>query len=280
LQICHCTVSANKTFLVKQHVESKKHQAAVERANQGTSWQPSLQEHLELHEKAPAEQSQFNAELCAALMKSDIPLFKLENEHFKKFVEKWTDYRVPDRRTLARTYMAKLYDEKLAQIRHELAACPIYVSVDETTDSMGRYVANVIVGALLPNEAGRSYVLTTSFLDQTNHATISKAVNDAMILLWPKGIRYDSVLVLLTDAAAYMKKAAVGLSVMYPKLVHVTCCAHGLHRVAEFIRDKFESVNLLVSSVKAVFVKANLRRAAFKRMLPDLPLPPEPVLSR
>jgi hypothetical protein len=40
-------------------------------------------------------------------------------------------------------------------------------------------------------------------------------------------------LLLVTDAAPYMKKAAKGLQMLYPKIIHITYLAHALHRFAE-----------------------------------------------
>lgn len=59
----------------------------------------------------------------------------------------------------------------------------------------------------------------------------------------------------LTDSAAYMICAMNGLKVLYPKMLHLTCLAHGLHRVAEFIRASFPDVNSLIANTKSVFVK-------------------------
>ena len=101
-----------------------------------------------------------------------------------------------------------------------------------------------------------------------------------MAFLWPGGVQYDNVLLFLSDAAPYLVKAGAGLKVLYPKLIHLTCLAHGLHRVAETIRVKYKDVDLLVSNVKKVFVKAPLRIQKFRELLPTLPLPPEPVLTR
>lgn len=47
------------------------------------------------------------------------------------------------------------------------------------------------------------------------------------------------------------------LKVLYPNMIHVTCAAHGLHRVAEFIRDQYDHVNKLISEVKKVLTKVN-----------------------
>ena len=57
--------------------------------------------------------------------------------------------------------------------------------------------------------------------------------------------------------------------------------AHGLHRVAEEIRQNFSSdVDRLISNVKKIVVKAALRMKNFKEIAPSLPLPPEPITTR
>lgn len=53
-------------------------------------------------------------------------------------------------------------------------------------------------------------------------------------------------------------KAMRGLQVLYPNMLHVTCFSHGLHRLCEFIRDKFKEVNALISTVKMVYVKVRI----------------------
>ena len=63
-------------------------------------------------------------------------------------------------------------------------------------------------------------------------------------------------------------------------MVHVTCAAHGLHRVAEHLRDIHPEVDSLISSVKKVFLKAPSRRQIFHDLCPNLPLPPSPVITR
>ncbi|KAH6932726.1 hypothetical protein HPB50_009047 [Hyalomma asiaticum] len=77
-----------------------------------------------------------------------------------------------------------------------------------------------------------------------------------------------------------MHKAPALLKVFYPELLHVTCLAHGLHRDCEELRKSFSSVNELIAAGKAVFLKAPSCVRAFKEQLPDVPLPPEPVVTR
>jgi len=70
------------------------------------------------------------------------------------------------------------------------------------------------------------------------------------------------------------------LKVFYPNIVHVTCVAHMLNRVAEKARELFPNVNKLINNVKKCFLKSPSRIQLNKETLPGLPLPPEPVITR
>jgi hypothetical protein len=59
--------------------------------------------------------------------------------------------------------------------------------------------------------------------------------------------------------ALYIKRASKGLSVSYPKLIHVTCVAGALHRVYETIPVLYPSVDKLVTAGKKIFVKLPAR---------------------
>jgi len=63
---------------------------------------------------------------------------------------------------------------------------------------------------------------------------------------------------IVTDVASYMVKAAKGLQVLYPKMIHAMCLAHALHRVAEEVREYYSDVDKLIVNGKKIFVKAPL----------------------
>lgn len=63
----------------------------------------------------------------------------------------------------------------------------------------------------------------------------------------------DLILLFITDAVPYMEKAAKAMQVCYPKITHVTCLAHGLHRVCEQIRVQYPNVDNLIANVKKYF---------------------------
>jgi hypothetical protein len=60
-----------------------------------------------------------------------------------------------------------------------------------------------------------------------------------MNLLWPVTVEQENVLLFVSDAASYMIKAAKALQFLYPKMIHVTCLMHALHRVAEEVRGRY-----------------------------------------
>src|SRR3978361_1849792 len=77
-----------------------------------------------------------------------------------------------------------------------------------------------------------------------------------------------------------MLKGGLNLKIFYPNLIHVTCLAHGLNRVAEQIRNQYPLVNDLISNVEKIFLKDPIRIQLYKEKLPEVPLPPEPVVTR
>ena len=178
---------------------------------------------------------------------------------------------MPDRTTHEKKYLGECYQDSLGDK-------PIWVGVDETTDAMARYVANVLIGRLDNEKYHTPCLANVVFLEKTNSATISRLVNNTLKFLC--NFDADLLKLLLSDVAAYKLKSGREQKVFYPTLLHITCLAHGLHRVCESVREMFPEVNDLVSTVKGVFVKVPSRIIIWKEVCPEVPLPPEPMLTR
>lgn len=272
-KICNVKVSSEKRFSVVQHLKTDKHIRSTARLeHKGANHVQQLVTNPKL--------SEFNAELCKALLSANIPLYKLKNTHFKNFMEKYMHRDMPDESTLRKYYVNDCYNQTMDNIRIAVQGKKIWVSIDETTDDNGRYVANVIIGTLEIDCPGKIMLLTSEVLEKVNHSTIAKLFDKSMALLWPNGDRHDDVLLLVSDAAPYMVKSASVIKVFYSKMVHITCLAHGLHRVAEEVRNMFPKVDKLISNVKKTFLKAPYRTQVFKNEAPGVNLPPEPIITR
>lgn len=63
-------------------------------------------------------------------------------------------------------------------------------------------------------------------------------------------------------------------------MIHVTCAAHGLHRIAEQVRDHFSTVDKVIANCNKVFKKAPTRVEIFKIEAPGICLPPDPIITR
>lgn len=142
-------------------------------------------------------------------------------------------------------------------------------------------MANVVVGVLDPDEeiSTQKFLLHTAELASGNHSTIARLFMDAVRIL---GDDFDSerILLFISDAAPYMVKAAKAIQVFFPKITHVTCVAHALHRVCEAVRSEYDIVDRFVANCKKVFVKAPSRQQIFRELEPDIALPPQPITTR
>ena len=61
---------------------------------------------------------------------------------------------VPDESTLRKNYVDKVFQKTKQAIRQIIGDNLIYFHVDETTDSCGRYVANLLIGTLTREKCG------------------------------------------------------------------------------------------------------------------------------
>jgi hypothetical protein len=125
--------------------------------------------------------------------------------------------------------------------------------VDEKTDSVGRFIANLSFGKLDIEVPSNPHSICSKIPDNTNHSTAARFVNDELKLLWPARI-HEEMLNLCSDAAVYKLKAATPLKAFYPNLSNFGFPAHGLQRVVEQVRANISKVNTLISMAKKVFL--------------------------
>lgn len=276
-KVCEKRIPSSKKYQIDQHVSTASHLAAKLKP---AKCRQQLLTHISSSNSDTTNKTQFNKDLCEFFVACNTPFHQLNNEVCKKFLKKYcTNQIIPEESTIRKNYLPTIYEEVLKEIRADLSNDLIWISADETTDSCGRYIANLIVGKL-SKEPSTPYLVACKVLEKTNHSTIARFINDSIKSLFPDSSMDEKICVFVSDGAPYMVKAGQALKVFYPKLLHITCLAHGLHRLAEEIRSEFSTVNKLISSTKKVFLKAPSRVQAYKERLPNVALPPEPILTR
>lgn len=273
-------VACDRKSQITQHVATDLHKKKTHQLSQTKMAQQSFKQAIQ-PETTKNEQQIFNAGLCKAFLAANISFQKLQNPELKKFLELYCGRTVPDESTLRKGYVNEEYIKIIRSIKEVVKNHYVYLIVDETTDCCGRYIANLLIGVLSSSFGGKSYLIACKQLDKTNHLTILRFVNEALMNFFrPEIVPTEKILLLLSDAATYMVKAGQQLKMLYPNLIHVTCLAHGLNRVAEEIRNQFPDVNALIGNVKKIFLKSPLRIQLYKEKLPNVNLPPEPVITR
>ena len=96
-----------------------------------------------------------------------------------------------------------------------------------------------------------------------------------MLLEILESTKASSACYCLSDAEKYMIAAGITLKSLYPKLFHVMCVAHSLHKCAMKIKSHVEDVDQLIAKVKAVTIKNKTRQAKFSAI--DYPHQPVPT---
>jgi hypothetical protein len=272
-------INCEKKHNIIQHTKTAGHHERLKKLSSQNIRQQTIKESIAT--SSSDEQKTFYSDLCNAMISSNIPLKKLDNGEFKCFLEKYCSRHIPSESTLRKNYVDSLHEEVMDELKSTISNNFIWFSVDETTDVCGRYIANLIIGILHEESPTKAFLIASKELEKTNSNTVTKFVHDELTKCFlPNPVPSEKILLMVSDAAAYMIKAASNLKIFYTNLIHCTCLAHGLNRVAETIRLQFPLVNTLISQGKKIFLKAPLRVQIFKEKMPGIPLPPQPVLTR
>jgi hypothetical protein len=114
-KVCNMKVSSEKRFSVTQHIATEKHRKAVKRIEEkkDKSQQFLLQNSM--------TKSSFKSDLCRAMLSANIPFNKLNNPHFKNFLEKCLSEVIPDQSKLQKSYVDSCYQETVREIRNKVA---------------------------------------------------------------------------------------------------------------------------------------------------------------
>lgn len=110
---CEVKIEATKVFQIKQHLSTAKHTAAKKIKDKKN--QTLLASSFVASSSTTQKFTQFNLDLCEALVRANIPIFKIDHKDIKTFLEKYTGHLIPDESTLRKKYMPQLYADVLVR---------------------------------------------------------------------------------------------------------------------------------------------------------------------
>ena len=102
----------------------------------------------------------------------------------------------------------------------------VHLTADETTDARDESILNV-----LATVKQKSYLIGVVRMEACNHSTLSKGILNSVADV---KLPFDRIHVVITDSAAYCKKAhREVLSAVFSHSIQVVCLAHIVNLAAE-----------------------------------------------
>jgi hypothetical protein len=80
------------------------------------------------------------------MVSANMSWFKFQMPEFQSLLETYCKQHIPDQSTLQKHYLPICYEDTLENIRGNIGDAFIWVVVDETMDSMGCFIANLVAG--------------------------------------------------------------------------------------------------------------------------------------
>ena len=281
------SVDFTRLDTVKDHLKSKKHTTKKEarKANPKSSGSDgpstSRQTTLGTVVKSRELREEFIFDYLKMCTTADIPLDKTEK--IRPFLNKHCKQAgaLPKVPTLRTAYVPKLYDTHFTALKCLLRDEYVSITADETTDIRDHSILNVIASV-----RGQPFLIGLVKMASCNHSTFSQGIIRSVTDV---GISFEHVMSIVTDSAAYCKKAYKDvLSAVYPDSIHVLCIAHTVNLASEVFRhhDDFKHASDLIALVKSSLFKKPGRKNRFIQFLADfiasadVKLPPVPISSR
>jgi len=114
-KVCETKVSSEKRFSISQHIASDKQVRGVQRFKRKEG-----NKKIQLLVPSISKKSEYNLDLCKAMLAANIPLNKLSNPQFRSFLEKYTMKDTPVESTLRLGYVDIVTSIRLTRLKKKL----------------------------------------------------------------------------------------------------------------------------------------------------------------
>lgn len=178
-KVCECSLKSSKLYNIEQHFNSVKHKSQVKK-KESLPTQSLLTNMVN-------DLNPYNLDLCNTFLAANIPLYKINNAAVKEFLEKYIRRPVPSETVLRSKYLPTVYETYIRKLQIKAENKMIWVSLDETTDSEQRLVANFVFGLFGEEEKDNSYLLNLAHIDKANASSMAAFFTDSLQILWPNG---------------------------------------------------------------------------------------------
>ena len=110
--LCNTDIRVHEERFIRRHCDTQKHKTHLKLLVE-------KEQIIKLPSTSDAlthKQSQFFKDMCEMFISVNIPFHKVNNPHFKQFIEKYTGKTVPSEATLRKNYLPICYETVLTNI--------------------------------------------------------------------------------------------------------------------------------------------------------------------
>ena len=208
--------------MIKDHLKSKKHLKKKDLKEAGCSGSGIRQVSLTTITKSKNLREEFVLDFIKMSTMADIPLEKVEKmsiEILQAGRHTTSSFHL-EISVHSQSIRSPLYSSQA------VAEALVDLIADETTDCRDKSILNVIATI-----RGKCYLIGIAKMDACNHSTFSQEIVKCVSGV---EIPFDRVRAVVTDSAAYCKKAYREiLSPLFPKSTYVLCLAHIVNLASE-----------------------------------------------
>ncbi|KAJ8930218.1 hypothetical protein NQ314_016994, partial [Rhamnusium bicolor] len=145
---CAKIIVYEEKFQVDQHLKTSIRKAKLQKIKSGPVKQSVKITYQNVGNQIRSETEVFHQDLCKALVAA---LNKLRNTQFKEFLQKYCNQNIHEEYTIRKKNVHAVYKMVIQEIKVSLDNDSFYIIVDESTDTYGRNIAHLIIGALQKN---------------------------------------------------------------------------------------------------------------------------------
>ncbi|KAG0436618.1 hypothetical protein DMUE_4128 [Dictyocoela muelleri] len=117
----------------------------------------------------------FDNDLVEAFATANIPLYKLQNQKLKAFLETYTNKSIHDV-SYYKKLILPIFEKERKNIFEILRNADIYLLFDETTDANMKYILNIMGSVCSQAYREKTYLIRTVELSKTNSETVSQEI--------------------------------------------------------------------------------------------------------
>ena len=284
-KVCCITVELSRQSNLQQHLDTGKHKLAAEKQKTPAKRQKTIETTLPIQNESKFAKTKVILDYVHVLIATNQSLESVNNHFLREFfVSHVTNGGALPKSAALYSYIDDVYSVELNNLKNYFQNEKLIIIFDETSDDLGRFVANILF-AKPPSNSGILEPKLVSTIFEKKSLDHQKVCQLVMRTVQSFNIEYENIVAFCSDNAAYMLKAHRDvLSSLFPNCVHLTCVPHILNLVCKDYLKPFEKAISWVKMWSCYTKPPNNRRGKWldfltrKNMTPKVA--PVPIETR